>query len=102
MRARITFGESVFAQQARRARIARIVDGSVSLLSTASYVPLVWWLQRRDNPEYRFSSDGFGYAVLALSVVNAGAALVSLLTESAVEQRSSATAYGVCRKVTMV
>ena len=22
---------------------------------TASYVPLLWWLQRRDNPDYRFN-----------------------------------------------
>jgi hypothetical protein len=89
VRARIAFGEAVLAYQARRARIGRIVDGSISLLVTASYVPLVWWLQRRDNPDYRFNDDGFGYAVLALSVVNAGATLFSLLTESGVEQRYS-------------
>jgi len=90
VRARIAFGEAVFAYQARRARIGRIVDGGISLLVTASYVPLMWWLQRRDNPDYRFNDDGFGYAVLALSVVNAGAALLALFSESGIEQRYKA------------
>lgn len=90
VRVRIAFGEAVFAYQARRARIGRIVDGSLSLLVSASYVPLVWWLSRRDNPDYRFNDDGFGYAVLAVSVVNAAAALFSLFSESAVEQRHNA------------
>jgi hypothetical protein len=90
VRARLQFGEAVFAQQARRARIGRIVDGSVSLLVAASYVPLAWWLQRRDNPSYHFSDDGFGYALLALSVVNASAALFSLFSETAIEQRYEA------------
>lgn len=87
VRARIAFGEAVLAYQARRARIGRIVDGSISLLVAASYVPLMWWLQRKGNPDYRFNDDGFGYAVLALSVVNAGAALFSLFSESGIEQR---------------
>lgn len=87
VRVRIAFGEAVLAYQARRARIGRFVDGSISLLVAASYVPLVWWLQRRDNPDYRFNDDGFGYAVLAISVVNAGAALFSLFSESGIEQR---------------
>ncbi|MEY4510704.1 MAG: hypothetical protein RLZZ450_2826 [Pseudomonadota bacterium] len=90
VRARLAFGEAVLAYQARRARIGRIVDGSVSLLVAASYVPLLWWLQRRDNPAYHFNDDGFGYAVLALSVVNAGTALVTLFSESGAEQRYDA------------
>ena len=86
LRARLQFGEAVLAYQARRARIGRVVEGSVSFLVAASYVPLLWWLQRRDDPSYRFSDDGFGYAVLTLSVINASAALITLFSETGVEQ----------------
>jgi hypothetical protein len=90
VRTRIQYGEAVYAYQVRRARLGRLLDGSISLLVAASYVPLAWWLQRRDNPSYHFNDDGFGYVVLSLSAVGAATALVSLFTASPIEQRYAA------------
>jgi len=90
VRTRIQYGEAVYAYLARRARLSRLLDGSISLLVAASYVPLAWWLERRDNPSYQFNDDGLGYLVLSLSAVSAATALVSLFSESPTEQRYAA------------
>jgi len=90
VRVRIQYGEAVYAYQARRARLARLLDGSISLLVAASYVPLTWWLQRRENPDYHFNDDGLGYAIVALATVNAAAALVTLFNASPIEERHAA------------
>jgi hypothetical protein len=90
VRTRIEYGEAVYAYQARRARLGRLLDGSISLLVAASYVPLAWWLERRDNPSYHFNDDGLGYLVLSLSAFSAATALVSLFSATPIEQRHAA------------
>ncbi|MDB4990097.1 MAG: hypothetical protein JWN04_5275 [Myxococcaceae bacterium] len=90
VRTRLRLGEEALAAQARTERRARIVDGSVSCAIATSYVPLAWYIARRHDPSYRFRSDGFGWALLALSVINAASSLVTALAPTPNEQRYQA------------
>lgn len=90
VRARIAFGEAALAELARGARKARIVDGSITMAIASSYVPLLWWLQRREDPTYRFGDDAFDYVSLALSGINFATGLVGAIAKSEAEERQDA------------
>ncbi len=90
VRARIRFGEQQLEQLALAARRTRIVDGSVTMLVATSYVPLLWWLERREQSSYRFGDSAFDYVGLAISVINFGSGLVTALVRSEAEKRADA------------
>lgn len=98
VRERIHFGERALAAQARTDRRLRIGDGVFAFVVASSYVPLAWYVQRRHDPHYRFGDNGYGYALLSLSVINAAASLVSALSETPTEQRYRAYRVLVARQ----
>jgi len=87
VRDRIRFGEQALAALALQERRARIVDGSISVAIASSYVPLAVLLARQHDSSYRFRDDSLSIALLAISVVNVGAALVSTLRPTVNELR---------------
>ena len=90
VRARIEFGERTLDELARAGRRTRIVDGTVTMLVASSYVPLWSWLERREDPEYRFGDSAFDYVGLAISTVNFATGLVTALLPSEAERRARA------------
>lgn len=84
---RVQFGERALASIARGARRARIADGTVMVAVSAGYVPLLWWLQRREDPAYRFGDNGFDWVGVAISGINFASGLVTALLTTEAERR---------------
>lgn len=84
---RVAFGERALTRIARGARRGRIADGSVAMGVAAVYVPLLWWLQKREDDAYRFGDSAFDYVALALSGINFASGLVTALVRTDAERR---------------
>lgn len=87
VRARIRYGEQAFAELARGGRRARIGDGTISMVTSAAYVPLFWWLERRNDPSYHFGDGAYDYVALALSGIGFATGVVTAAVSSDVELR---------------
>ncbi len=87
VRARIRFGEESLARLARAGRRARIADGTVTMTVAAAYVPLLWWLERRADAQYRFGDTPYDYVAIALSGISFASGLVTALVKTEAERR---------------
>lgn len=84
--ARIAFGERALAELAQSGRRTRIVQGSATMFIAASYVPLLYWLSRRADVDYRFGDNPFDWVGIALATIDFASGLFSALTESEAEE----------------
>jgi hypothetical protein len=89
-RARLKYGEDVLAWAARRARTARLIDGTLTMAGAAGYVPLYWGLRRANEPRYRFGDDAVDYLTVVFSTVAFAAGLITTIRKSEAEQRQAA------------
>ena len=86
--AKLSYGEQSLVRLAARSRSARLVDGVLTMVGAAGYVPLFYGLQRIDDPHYRFGDDPFDYVGLALSAIGFTAGLVTTIRKSDAERRA--------------
>jgi hypothetical protein len=86
--ARLRFGDAALAHLAQRTRAARLVEGTLTMVGSAAYVPLYWGLSRADDPHYRFGDDGIDYVGLALSAVGFASGLFTVIVTSNAERRN--------------
>jgi hypothetical protein len=88
--ARLRFGDAALADLARRSRAARIVEGTLTMVGSAAYVPMYWGFARAENPSYRFGDDAIDYVGLALSAIGFASGLVTVFLKSHAERRNEA------------
>lgn len=84
----VRLGTEALDRLAIESRRMRIADGSVTMASSLSYVPLWWGLSRRDDASYRFGSTGYDYVALTLSVINFAYGMFNALMPSEAEKRA--------------
>jgi hypothetical protein len=88
--AKLRFGDAALARLAQRSRAARIVEGTLTMVGAAGYIPLYWGFRRADEPGYRFGDDGTDYFGVAISAVVFTSGLVTVLRKSSAERRNKA------------
>jgi len=90
--ARLAYGEESLARLAHQTRRARLIDGSVTLLAGAAYLPVYTLLRHLDDRNWRYGDDVTDYVVIAFSAVSLGAAVITLVVKSDAER--TLAAYG--------
>jgi hypothetical protein len=88
--ARLRFGDATLADLARRSRAARIVDGTLTMVGSAAYVPMYWGFSRAEQPSYRFGDDAIDYVGLAFSAIGFASGMVTVFIKSSAERRNKA------------
>jgi hypothetical protein len=88
--ARLRFGDATLAELARRSRAARIVEGTITMVGSAAYVPMFWGFSRAESPSYRFGDDALDYVGLALSAIGFASGMVTVFVKSNAERRNKA------------
>ena len=93
--ARLAYGEEALSGIARRTRVARLLDGSLTMLSGAAYVPIYALARHREDKRWDFGDDASDYIVAVFSGISVVAGLVTLIVKSPAERRY--IAYGKLR-----
>lgn len=86
LRARLAAGEKGLAHVARRGRLTRIVQGSLTMFGALAFVPLSYGLARAEDPSYRFGSQAIDYVGLSLSVIGFASGAVQTFVNSPAER----------------
>ncbi len=94
--ARLTYGEQALAEIARRTRIARLLDGSLTMLAGAGYVPIYAFARNREDKSFRYGDDASDYIIAVFSGLTFVTGLVTVIMKSPAERRL--LAYGKLRE----
>ncbi len=84
--ARLAYGEESLARIARQSRTARHIDGSVTLVAGAAYLPLYALFRHEDDRRWRYGDDALDYVVIAFAGVSVAAGVITLVVKSDAER----------------
>jgi len=90
--ARIAYGEEALARLAHQARRARLIDGSLTSLAGAAYIPLYTLLRHNGDRRWKYGDDPIDYVVIAFSGISLAAGVITLVVKSEAERTRDA--YG--------
>ncbi len=85
--ARLSYGEEALARLSRRTRLARLLDGSLTMLGAAAYVPIYTLARHNQDKGWDYGDDASDYIVAVFSGISLVAGLVTVIVKSPAERR---------------